>query len=64
MSKDYIYNLDTGKLHIKGYCQYSKHPPVNSKFFETENDALAFDGRAVGMCKFCEKERTKKEKRK
>lgn len=52
----YIYNTGTNKLHIEGYCHYS-----NAKFgvkkFNTENEALAFDGRAVSMCKICQRKK-------
>lgn len=53
----YIYNLDTHCLHIEGCCQHSH--PVNGKRFHTEQEALAFDGRAVGVCKICQKKREK-----
>ena len=53
----YLYNKDTGKLHIKGYCQYTKYGLSNFEEFDTENEALAFDGRAVGLCKICERKR-------
>ncbi len=56
----YIYNVDTGKLHIKGYCNHLKYGIVHFKEFNTEAEALAFDGRAVGLCKDCEKEREKR----
>ena len=56
MSK-YLYNKDTGKLHIKGYCRYTKYALTHFEEFDTESEALAFDGRAVSMCKECERKR-------
>ena len=53
----YVYNKDTGKLHIKGYCQYTKYSLTHYEEFYTEAEALAFDGRAVGLCKVCERKR-------
>ena len=61
MSK-YIYNKDTGKLHIKGYCRYTKYILTRYREFDTEAEALAYDGRAVGLCKECEREREKRNK--
>ncbi len=52
----FLYNKRTHTLHIEGYCQYASR---NSgyKVFKSEDDALAYDGRAVGMCKRCQKKR-------
>lgn len=55
----YIYNLNTHCLHIEGFCPHSH--PTNGKRFDTEKEALAFDGRAVGVCKICQKKREKLE---
>lgn len=56
MFMPYIYNIGTNKLHIEGYCRHS-----NAKFgvkkFNTEDEALAFDGRAVSMCKICQRKK-------
>lgn len=62
MEKNYLYNTDTGKLHISGYCQASKYPPYHVKYFDTEDDALAYDGRAVSMCKLCLRKREQEKK--
>lgn len=53
----YLYNKDTGKLHIKGYCQYTKYGLEHFEEFDTEAEALSYDGRAVGLCKICERKR-------
>ena len=64
MGKKYVYNTDTGKLHIVGYCQGSKNPPYHAKYFDTEDEALAYDGRAVSMCKRCMRKREQESKQK
>lgn len=56
----YLYNEKTGKLHIKGFCPHSKGKSSDYKVFNTESEALAYDGRAVGLCKICEKQREKR----
>lgn len=55
----YFYNERTHRLHIEGYCKDSKILPFHVRFFESEDEALAFDGRAVGMCKICQKKKEK-----
>lgn len=55
----YFYNERTHRLHIEGYCKESKTLPIHVRFFESEDEALAFDGRAVGMCKICQKKKEK-----
>ncbi len=56
----YFYNERTHRLHIMGYCKESKPLPYHVRFFNTEDEAMAFDGRAVGLCKTCQKKREKK----
>ena len=51
----YLLNPKTCKLHIRGYCHLTKNPDPNWLGFDTEDEALAHDGRAVGMCKTCSK---------
>lgn len=53
MQRKYMYNPNTGKLHIWGYCHISKLPPDKAIYFDSEDEALAYDGRAVSMCKIC-----------
>jgi len=53
----YLYNKKTGKLHIKGFCCHTKGIQSDYKLFDSESEALAYDGRAVGLCKLCEKRR-------
>lgn len=54
----YIYNTRTYKLHIEGYCVHSKNR-YNMKRFSSEDEALAFDGKAVSMCKICQRKKDK-----
>lgn len=44
MQGKYLYNRSTGKLHIVGYCPASKLQPDKCKYFDTEDEALAYDG--------------------
>lgn len=63
MNERYFYNTRTHRLHIEGYCRESKLKPYDIKFFSSENEVLAYDGRAVGMCKLCLREREKRMKK-
>lgn len=58
MDKNYIYNTDTHKLHIKGYCRHGNSagsPPF--LFFETENEVAERAWKGYTMCKYCSKKR-------
>ena len=55
MDKKFFYNNRTHRLHISGYCRESKRLPFDTIFFDTYDEALAYDARAVGMCKLCQK---------
>ena len=57
MEEKYIYNTKTRKLHIRGGCQHTKGLCADYMMFDTEDDALAYDGRAVSVCKLCQKKR-------
>ena len=57
MGEEYLYNHKTGTLHISGYCQHTKGLCQDYISFDTEDAALAYDGRAVGLCKLCQKKR-------
>ena len=60
MKKPYIYNLKTHTLHIQGFCPHTfegMNDGNGYKCFETEDAAVAFDGRTVSMCKRCLKKR-------
>ena len=56
----YLYNPGTHTLHIVGYCCHTNGIKPEYKPFNTENEALAYDGRGVRMCKICQKEREKR----
>ena len=61
MAEKYLYNQKQNRLHIKGYCPHTKG--IAPKYyipFDTENEALAYDGRAVSLCKLCLKTRERK----
>lgn len=53
----YFYNLNTGTLHIEGYCPHSKTHPTHIKNFDTEKDAYAFAGQKIFLCEICRKKR-------
>ena len=53
MEKKYFYNTETHRLHILGYCRESKIKPYNAIYFDTYDEALAYDDRAVDLCKLC-----------
>lgn len=59
MKERFIYNKKTCKLHIAGNCKYvsDKVKLSEYEYFDTENEALAYGGRALGMCKVCQKKR-------
>lgn len=63
MKEQFIYNKKTCKLHIVGYCKYvsDKVKLPYYEYFNTEDEALAYGGRALGVCKVCQKKREKKE---
>ncbi len=61
MKEKFLYNPRTHTLHIKGYCTHTKGHVEDCYIpFDTENEAIAYDGRAVGMCKICQKKREEK----
>ena len=57
MKELFLYNTKRCTLHIKGYCQHTKGACTEYVSFNTENEALAYDGRAVRLCKLCQKKR-------
>ena len=60
MEKKYFYNSKTHRLHILGYCRESNKKPYDVRYFDTYDEALAYDGRAVGLCKLCQKKEKKR----
>ena len=61
MKEVFLYNTTTHRLHIKGYCPHTKGSNTGFLEFKSEDDALAYDGRAVGMCKICQRKREQKQ---
>lgn len=60
MAKEmYLYNTNTDKLHIKGYCQYASERLPNFISLCSEDEAFAHYGRSVSFCKSCQKKRDK-----
>ncbi len=57
MEEKYLYNAKRNTLHIKGYCCHTNGLYSDYMPFANENEALAYDGRAVSMCKICQKKR-------
>ena len=57
VGEEYLYNAKTDTLHIRGYCWHTRRPRLDYIPFATEDEAIAYDGRAVGMCKLCQKRR-------
>lgn len=60
--KRYVYNTKSHTLHIEGFCCHTSPNRVygaDYKLFKKEDEAIAFDGRAVGMCKLCQRRRDK-----
>jgi len=60
LKKPYIYNLKSHTLHIEGFCSHTfkgMNYGNDYKCFGSEDEALSFDGRTVGMCKLCMKKR-------
>ena len=58
----FLYNPKRHTLHIKGLCPHSKGSCPDYIAFDSEDDALAYDGHSVGMCKLCQKKREAKTK--
>ena len=56
MSGKYIYNKKTHRLHIEGYCQYVTKTSERI-VFKTMDEAYAYDGESVSVCKVCAKKR-------
>ena len=61
MDKKYFYNTKTHCLHIKDCCRFSKSLPYSTVFFDTYDEALAYDGQSVGLCKICKEKEDKEQ---
>ena len=51
-AKEYLLNTKTGILHLNGCCHYVKNLDGILQF-DTEEEANAFDKKAIRMCKTC-----------
>ena len=60
MREKYLYNPGSHTLHIVGCCCHTKGINPGYIPFNTEDEALAYEGRGVRMCKTCQKERDKR----
>lgn len=60
MEPKFLYNPKSRTLHIKGYCCHTNGSCREYIPFDTENEAIAHDGRAVGFCKLCLRKREQK----
>ena len=57
MGKNVLYNPQTHTIHFQGCCCHSKGSNPSWLRFETEDEALAYDGRGARVCKPCQKKR-------
>ena len=55
MKKLYQLNNGTHTLHINGFCPNSQS--IDYIEFDSEDDALKYAGRSLGMCKTCMEKR-------
>lgn len=60
MELKYILNANTGALHIADFCYQTKVSMAKPKIFETEEEAYAYGGKFIHMCKLCEREKEKR----
>lgn len=60
MREKYLYNPGSHTLHIVGYCHHTKGIKPGYIPFNTQDEAVAYDGCSVHMCKTCQKERDKR----
>ncbi|MBQ8237616.1 MAG: hypothetical protein IJZ39_05675 [Oscillospiraceae bacterium] len=57
MDLQYIYNEDTGVLHIKGFCCQANEFLVHCRVFPTEKAARDYAGQKYIPCKTCQKKK-------
>lgn len=60
MNLQYIYNENTGTLHIKGFCYQAKETLVHFRVFQTEKEAYDYAGQQIKPCKDCQKKKEQK----
>ena len=57
MKHQYVYNENTGALHIVGFCQHTNPMPVRYRIFDTEQEAYTYAGKHIKACKTCEQKK-------
>lgn len=60
MDLQYIYNEDTGVLHIKGiksFCYHAKATLAHCKIFSSEKEAYDYAGQQIKPCKTCQQKK-------
>ena len=55
MESLYLYNEKTRLLHIRDCCPHGIQ--CEMKPFDSEDEALSYAGRALGVCKICAEKR-------
>ena len=55
MQKKYYLNTGRGTLHItnRKSCYYAQHPPIDAKYFDTEDEVIKSEKWYVKRCKIC-----------
>ena len=60
MAKKYRLNIDTGVLHIIGFCYQAETSLTHSRDYDTEDEAYLDFGRKVHPCIICQRKKEKK----
>lgn len=47
-------------MHIQGFCEHTKPRKVPIRLFESEAEMQAYAGRALRLCKVCQKKLAEK----
>lgn len=58
--KEYIFNPRSKALHYRGYCPYVKGESEFFRYYDTEDEAVKAEGKALHTCKTCMDNREKK----
>ncbi len=56
----FIINAKTDIMHIQGFCEHTKPRKVPIRLFESEAEMQAYAGRALRLCKVCQKKLAEK----
>lgn len=52
MSNKYVFNCNTGTLHIRGKCRHSKNI-YDVEIYDSESDAISEQTKYMKKCKLC-----------